>query len=103
MKLTVGRIVHYKLSASDCQTINESRNLPNGMRRAGNPVQPGDIVPAIVVHVWPNEYGPDYEGFNGQAFLDGSDTLWLTSVKEGPGEGQWQWPVIEGGPDVKTI
>jgi hypothetical protein len=48
-----------------------------------------------VVVVWPNEHGPDFDGVNGQAFLDGNDVLWITSAKEGTEPGQWSWPIRE--------
>jgi len=106
MKLTPGRIVLYKLSGDDAEQINRRRTnsasiadrlsketWPRGAQaHIGNEHRAGDVVPVIVVHVWPDEYGPGFEGFNGQAFLDGNDTLWVTSIKEGPEQGQWMWP-----------
>ncbi|KKK65507.1 hypothetical protein LCGC14_2973460, partial [marine sediment metagenome] len=37
-----------------------------------------------------DEFGPGYQGVNGQAFLDGNDSLWVTSVQEGYESGQWE-------------
>lgn len=37
----------------------------------------------------------DEPGINGQVFLDGNDTLWVTSADEGTEPGQWSWPVKE--------
>lgn len=33
-------------------------------------------------------------GVNGQAFLDGNDTLWVTSAPQGDGNGFWDWPEV---------
>jgi hypothetical protein len=61
--------------------------------------------PAIVVSVWPNEYGPNVPGVNLQVFTDGSNdlfnvvnqtaspTVWVTSRAEGTTPGTWSWPV----------
>lgn len=90
MNVTTGRTVLYILSEADCQKINDQRRefekLPNYTQIFGNPVRPGDVVPAIVVKPWADNY------FNGQAILDGCDTLWLMSVKEGTEPGTWHWP-----------
>lgn len=58
----------------------------------GNPASAGDVVPLVVVRVWPNEYGEGVPGVNGQAFLDGNDALWITSAREGTEPGTWAWP-----------
>jgi hypothetical protein len=31
-------------------------------------------------------------GVNGQAFLDGDQTLWVTSAPQGDWPGSWDWP-----------
>lgn len=86
MNLSIGRIVLYKLSESDCRRILRYRaDTPTN---DGNQPTAGNTVPAIVV--WPHD-NPEHT-FNGQAFLDGNDSLWLTSVKQGDEPGQWQWP-----------
>lgn len=106
MKATIGRIVHYRLSESDVRAITRRRTdgasihsrieagtWPTGAQaHIGNTHHVGQVVPAIIVQVWPNEYGPDHDGINAQAFLDGNDQLWLTSVREGSEPGQWMWP-----------
>jgi hypothetical protein len=61
----------------------------------GNPHHVGQVLPLTVCVVWPNEYGPNYDGVNGQVLLDGNDTLWVTSIKEGAENGTWAWPVRE--------
>ena len=96
---TIGRIVHYRLSANDVLSINSSRSsgsaveeISGAQMRHGNPVSEGDTVPLAIVRVWPDEYGPGIPGVNGQALLDGTDSLWVTSAAEGTGPGQWSWP-----------
>ena len=86
MDITVGRTVHFILTAEQAEQINR-RTLP----ARGNSASAGDVVPLVVVRVWPNEFG-DQPGINGQAILDGNDTLWITSAKEGTEPGTWQWP-----------
>ena len=58
----------------------------------GNSASEGQEFPMVVVRVWTDEFGPGKPGVNGQAFLDGNDALWVTSVGEGDGDGQWHWP-----------
>jgi hypothetical protein len=111
MEITAGRIVLYTLSADDATQINRRRTnsvsiaerlkhsppegstaptaWPRGAQaHIGNETHEGDVVPMIVARVWPN----DTHGVNGQAFLDGNDTLWVTSVAEGTGPHTWAWP-----------
>lgn len=100
MKPSPGRIVLYVLSQQDCDTIQASRQrtaelLQIHPSQIGNPVTPGDIVPAKIVRVWSETSGC----MNGQAILDGSDSLWLMSrnldtAAEGEPKthGTWHWP-----------
>jgi len=93
-----GRIVRYRLTAEQADQTNARRQdaLRNidAMRSArpgfqvhvGNTCSEGDVCPLIVVRVWPGD------SVNGQAFLDGNDALWVTSVKQGDGPGFWHWP-----------
>ncbi len=90
---TIGRIVHYRLSENDALRIN--KNWQSGV--GGNASSGGDIVPLIIVRVWPDEFGAGIPGINGQAILDGHDTLWVTSAHEGTEPGQWSWPPRVGG------
>lgn len=108
MAPTVGRIVHYQLSEQDAKQINRRRTdgasiaarlaaipaeWPRGAQaHIGNSAYPGEVVPLLIVRVWPNEYGENQPGVNGQAFLDGNDSLWVTSAKEGTEPGTWAWP-----------
>lgn len=97
---TVGRIVHYALSATDAEQANRRRarhearqHQPGGdewprsaQAHVGNKANEGDVVPMLIVRCW----GGDC--VNGQAFLDGNDVLWLTSRNEGTEPGTWCWP-----------
>ncbi|TLF34002.1 hypothetical protein FE256_02240 [Microbacterium sp. 5K110] len=92
---TRGRIVLYTLSEADVHAINRRRSdatasgvggTHSGAQvHVGNEARVGDVVPVVVVRVWP-------DGINGQALLDGNDTLWLTSRREGTEPGTWAWP-----------
>lgn len=101
---TVGRNVHYVLSEQDALKINGRRTdgasiqdriledkWPCGAQaHIGNKACAGDILPAMVVKVLPNEQ------VNLQVFLDGNDVFWATTRAEAaPGRmepGRWHWP-----------
>ncbi|MBE7497127.1 MAG: hypothetical protein HS117_19470 [Verrucomicrobiaceae bacterium] len=93
---TTGRTVLYVLSETDCAAIRYQRErrkaagLMDAHDGLGNPVQPGDIVPAIIVRVWNEESGL----MNGQAILDGPDSLWLMSRHRDDSKAPhtWHWP-----------
>jgi hypothetical protein len=107
MKPTVGRIVHYRLSKADAERITTARARDS---ERGNPVGEGSVVPLVVTAFWPGEYeggaylahhgpGTTYEGpggVNGQALLDGPDSLWVCSAPQHPTlSGCWFWPPRE--------
>jgi hypothetical protein len=91
---TIGQIVHYKLTDTDADLITQRREI--GV--LGNPVAAGDVYPAFVVRT----FGGDT--INLQVLLDGDDSYWATSRKQGesadgkdpvPGSiphGTWCWP-----------
>lgn len=89
MKPTKGRIINYRLSGDDVKEIDVKRRVTN---QHGNPVSAGDTVPAIITAVFENEFGPEVYGLNLKLFLDGEDTHWVTSRKEGSETGEWSWP-----------
>lgn len=100
MEITIGRIVIYKLSEQAAKEITRRRTdgvsiaeriksaeWPLGAQaHIGSPVQEGQEFPMIVVATW----SPGV--INGQVLLDGSDTYWAGSVKEGDLPGTWHWP-----------
>jgi hypothetical protein len=90
---SIGRIVHYTLTASDAAGINIRRIHPvaEGLFH-GNTAHAGDVYPMMITRVWSAE--PDEDTVvQGQVFLDGNDTLWVTSVAQGHEERQWFEPV----------
>ena len=116
MTPTLGRIVHYRLSDADVRRAVQLEVE----RRCGNRPSVGDVVPLMIVRVWPDEYATSREvgvlregvsestptgerydwhlpwspfGVNGQAFMDGDYTLWVTSAPQGDWPGSWDWPV----------
>jgi hypothetical protein len=113
MTPTTGRIVLYTLTEDNASRINAARAGHGGYTGTaqkngiGNTVQKGDVVPLIVVRVWPDEGGPGRDGVNGQAILDGNDSYWVTSAYEDREPvaafepwigkpGLWRWAVPTG-------
>lgn len=85
---TVGRIVHYRLSAGDIGGIDRNTPQRDGDGRVvRNAVRGGQVYPAQVVAV----FGSSTE-VNLVVQLDGVAQYWATSRSEGDGEGQWSWP-----------
>lgn len=84
-----GRIVHYTLSESNVQEIAKQRVA----HPTGNPPQPDEVFPMLIVKVWaePREATTD-TAVQGQVFLDGSDSFWVSSGHQGDGSGQWHEP-----------
>ncbi len=108
---TIGKIVHYRLTTEDAESVNVRRsdyatfqaNRParkslrepvdsGHVAHVGNHVAPGDVYPAVVVRVFDG-----YDGVNLHVLLDGNDTLWATSRHEGTAHGEWSWPPRVGG------
>lgn len=98
---TLGRIVHSKLTSEDAAAINRRRiegaghseNWPAGAQaHVGSHAFQGQDVVAMIVAVWPNEFGEGIFGVNLQCLLDGTDSYWTTSKKEGTLPGEWTWP-----------
>ena len=98
----IGLMVLYRLTADEALATNKRREdarqnvekmreeRPGFQAHVGNMVNEDERVPMIITQVWPDEFGPGYQGVNGQAFLDGNDSLWVTSVQEGYESGQWE-------------
>jgi hypothetical protein len=88
MQPTIGRIVHYRLSAQDADEIATRRALvvtQDGHER-GNSVYEGLACSAVVVAVSTPEI------VNLQVLLDGDGSHWATSRHEGDEPGTWSWP-----------
>jgi hypothetical protein len=102
---TIGRIVHYTLTAADADAINTRRTdfeahkqtlggkpqpghrgATGHVAHIGNHAAAGDVYAAMIVRTFG---GP---AANLQVHLDGTDTHWATSRTEGDGEGHWVWP-----------
>jgi hypothetical protein len=86
---TLGQVVHYQLGDTDVNLIIKRRVdlKAAGGGVVGNPVSAGEPYPATVVQV----FGDD-PYVNLQVHLDGYDTYWATSRREGTGPGTWCWP-----------
>lgn len=114
----IGRIVHYTLSAQDADAINRRRKDASNLRHAhtydggtvrtgeqvhvGNSVCEGDVFPMLITRVWGDT---PQSPVNGQVFLDGNDTYWVTSAMEGKGPRHYQWPAsarLVGNPTVSV-
>jgi hypothetical protein len=88
---SIGRIVHYRVSANDASLLAIRR----GAGEPGNTHVEGEIVPLLIIRPWhqPGLYEPGVSVLNGKIFFDGSES-WALSIKEGNEPGQWSWPVI---------
>jgi hypothetical protein len=95
--ITIGRRVHYLLTAEQAAQINTWRAHAteppawSGLffqEHVGSLVIEGDVVPLDVTRVLNVTAGQ----VNGRALLDGNDVLWVTGVFEGTEPGTWQWP-----------
>lgn len=97
-----GRIVLYTLTAVDAEHVNRRREDAEDHRatrvadgaqvHVGNTAFEGDQLAALIVRVWTNDGEPTV---NAQVFLDGNDTLWITSRRyaDKPGTpGTWSPP-----------
>ena len=96
---SIGRLVHYTLTADDAKQVNQRRKDAAANRQkhrddalgyaahTGNEAAEGDIYPMLIVRCWGTT--PE-SSVNGQVFLDGNDTLWVTSAGQGDGPRQWR-------------
>jgi hypothetical protein len=85
--LSLGRIVHYKLSAGDVVQIDNRHPMHRG-QQVRNPVSEGQVLPAVVTAIFD---GSDVTA-NLKVQLDGEDSYWATSRTLGDRPGQWFWP-----------
>ena len=97
---SIGRIVHYTLADYDVVAINAQRA---GDPFKGNAVTAGDVYPMLITRVWASpETVTEGTAVQGQVFLDGPDTLWVTSRQQGDQPGQWHAPIIVTPPAVSA-
>jgi hypothetical protein len=103
---SVGRIVHYRLTAQDAEQVNrrradtrrhleDHRALATGVQvHVGNDAREGEVVALVITRaIDPRDQGT----VNGKVLLDGNDDLWVTSrqggIYEDPTPGRWWSPV----------
>lgn len=96
-----GRIVNYVITADQAREINNRRAhadahrsvhkaAANGtMVHVGASVTEGRKFPMIITAVHGDE---PTSLINGQVFLDGNDSLWVTSIAPGDQPGTYSWP-----------
>jgi len=82
MKPTIGRIVIYNVS--DEQKIA----MENSYKNTGKSCNVQSKLPAIIVAVWSDIV------VNLKVITDGNEDLWITSVHQGDGQTEWNWPNI---------
>jgi len=99
MPIANNSIVNYKLSKENAAQINKRRTnsasiaerikekiWPLGAQaHIGNEAKEGQILPMVITGIWRDT------GVNGQDFLDGNDTLWVTSAPQGNDPGNWHY------------
>lgn len=73
-------LASYRLSESDLEIITSQR-IKTGAN--GNSHEVGQVVPLLIVRRWPGD------AVNGQAILDGEDSLWVQSARQGDEPGNW--------------
>jgi hypothetical protein len=79
-KPTIGRTVLYKLGEEDKRSLYTNGTWGNTP----------DVAPATIVSVFSDTC------VNLKVCIDGyRNDLWKTSVSQGDGAGQWNWPVIQ--------
>lgn len=117
MKPTIGRVVHYCLSAKDAEQVNRRRtsgksiaeritsgSWPIGaMAHIGNRAVEGQLYPAEIVMAMADSPDPGAKVVyvNLKVSLDGTDFFWAEKVYEGHGRGEWRWPQLE--PNSKSL
>lgn len=81
----LGEMLHYRIAKDDAAERNDLRKTA-AHQHQGHKLEAGEVVPFIVTAL-----GKDGK-FNGQAFLDGNDTLWVKNATLGDEDGQCARP-----------
>lgn len=81
----LGELLHYRVGKDDAEERNDLRKTA-AHQHQGHKLDAGEVVPFIVTAL-----GNDGK-FNGQAFLDGNDSLWIKNVTLGDEDGQCARP-----------
>jgi hypothetical protein len=81
----LGEMLHYRVGKDDANERNDLRKTA-AHQHQGHKLDAGEVVPFIVTKL-----GNDGK-FNGQAFLDGNDSLWVKNVTLGDEDGQCARP-----------
>lgn len=77
----LGDLLLYRVPKDDAEERNDLRKTA-AHQHSGHKVEAGEVLPFIVTAL-----GKDGK-FNGQAFLDGNDTLWVKNATLGDDVGQ---------------
>ena len=96
----IGLMVSYRLTAEDAEKTNMRRKdarqnagkmrveRPGFQAHVGSDVSEGERVPMVITHM--GTWDGPLPFINGQAFLNGNDSLWVTGVLEGEDPGEWE-------------
>ncbi len=102
----VGLIVLYRITEEQAKATNMRREdarqnrdkmrteRPGFQAHVGNIVDEGDSFSMVITHAHLDARAQQ-RWVNGQAFLDGNDSLWVTEVEEGDAPGQFE-PIMDG-------
>lgn len=96
----IGRMVLYRITAEEAKATNIRREDarqngektrkegPGFQAHVGNHVSEGRVFPMLII-AWKVPVEDEHHVVNGQVFLDGNDSLWVTNIAEGDQSGQW--------------
>ncbi len=102
----VGLMVLYRITAEEALATNKRREdarqnrenmrqeRPGFQAHIGHGSVVGDRFPMVITQVFPNHSAVGQHEVNGQVFLDGSDSLWVTMIDEGDAPGQFE-PIMD--------
>ena len=97
----IGRMVLYRLTEEEALATNKRREdarqnaekmreeRPGFQAHVGYQVSEGRVFPMLII-AWKITVEDGHLSVNGQVFLDGNDSLWVTDAMEGDEPGQWE-------------